>query len=1124
MKKKSATQSAFFNLRVLIGLFIVLAGVFLALAGLGTFSAITASSAQAQQTHKIIDIPGLPPGFDCSRIHALGIDKMENLRAGLIMVACGESQGGEQAQKGEASPGGAVPQSIRKLLAPLAYGTTDVDVVLPDGTFPHTVQSETYTTSNPDNPNQVVINYNDSRTAPSCYSGLSYSSDGGATFHPSQPLCSGHGTNFGDPVVLYNRQTSAFYAMDLATGCGGQGIGVWKSTDGGVTWVASACAHNGGSDDRESGWADNNSASPFFGRMYASWNDFTTSCGAGGCLYSTHSSDGGVTWSTPVRVQTNSLFMRDVQITGDLAGGGAVYIASMDEGGGGFPHNDTNYLFKSTDGGTTWANTYVGTPFPGPGVCASGYFAGMFSTNGCYWRHEGWGEPAAINNFVHLVYAQHGTGTDPGDVYYIRSTDGGVTFGTPFKLNSDSTDRPQWEPNLSVSPGGTLLATWYDARVSPDTGCTYGSPTSPCYQMFSRKSNDNGATWLPDDTLSDVISPLPAQPDGNIQGTYAGDYDYGTAITTKHLTSWTDGRVAISSTAQQDVFTDRELVGFSVTSTIPACNSIINTQLTSFVVNLSDPALVSSVQASDFTVNGIPANSFTLSNGNATITFTFNTSPVTVQGPQTMHIAAGAILRNSDSMPIFDFTCTFCYAVTPLQVTTTVPPVGGTFSPPAPGTYSYDVNFNQPIDPGSVSTSDLTLTGNVGGTVTAVTVTNGNTTAHFTLNIQFGGSMTASIAAGAITAEGCNSNAAFTGNYTVLGCPPQNHYNITQITESIVPGTTDTGNHCDDCTTTVTLPFPYTLYDQTFTAVNVDSNGTEQFVNPSSVFTNTCLPFASHTYVILPYWDDLYNVNSSFGIFTSISGTAPNRIFNIEHRSQYFPGSGGANFEVRLYEGQSRFDVIYGTVTNGNTSATAGVQKDSTTFDQYFCNGSGAPATGAQSYILQTCAPMASDAFSRKVHGAAGTFNIPLPLTGSVGVECRTGPTYQMIIDFPTSVTVQSASVTSGTGNVDSFSGSGTSQITVNLSGVTDQQRITMTLHGVNNGTSTGDVPISMGVLIGDVNGNGTVSSADVALTKSQVGATVGGSNFREDVNANGVLNAVDVAIVKSDVGHALPP
>ena len=59
--------------------------------------------------------------------------------------------------------------------------------------------------------------------------------------------------------------------------------------------------------------------------------------------------------------------------------------------------------------------------------------------------------------------------------------------------------------------------------------------------MWSRKSNDNGASWLPDDMLSDVVSPLPAQPDGNVQPTYAGDYDYGTAIATKHMTSW-DGR------------------------------------------------------------------------------------------------------------------------------------------------------------------------------------------------------------------------------------------------------------------------------------------------------------------------------------------------------------------------------------------------------------------------------------------------------------------------------------------------------------------------------------------------------------------------------------------------------
>src|SRR6476646_6347076 len=135
---------------------------------------------------------------------------------------------------------------------------------------------------------------------------------------------------------------------------------------------------------------------------------------------------------------------------------------------------------------------------------------------------------------------------------------------------------------------------------------------------------------------------------------------------------------------------------------------------------------------------------------------------------------------------------------------------------------------------------------------------------------------------------------------------------IIQISGSIVPGTTDIGNHGDDTVTTVALPFSFTLYGPSFTSINLSSNGNAQFTTTDTSFTNQCLPWTTHNYTIFPYWDDLYLVNSGFGIFTSVSGTAPNRIFNIEWRAQYFPGSGSAGFELRLYEGQSnRFDVIY---------------------------------------------------------------------------------------------------------------------------------------------------------------------------------------------------------------------
>ncbi len=167
-------------------------------------------------------------------------------------------------------------------------------------------------------------------------------------------------------------------------------------------------------------------------------------------------------------------------------------------------------------------------------------------------------------------------------------------------------------------------------------------------------------------------------------------------------------------------------------------------------------------------------------------------------------------------------------------------------------------------------------------------------------------------------------------------------------------------------------------------------------------------------------------------------------------------------------------------------------------------------------------APVAQSAVSRKTHGAAGDFDVPLPLTGSVGVECRNGPAHQMIINFAVPVTVGSANVTSGSGSVGSFSVSGAA-VTVNLTGVTNAQRITVTLGNVNDGTNLGDVPVSMGVLVGDTNGNGAVNAGDVSQTKGQSGQAVTAANFRTDVNANGSINAGDVALVKGASGTSLP-
>ena len=86
------------------------------------------------------------------------------------------------------------------------------------------------------------------------------------------------------------------------------------------------------------------------------------------------------------------------------------------------------------------------------------------------------------------------------------------------------------------------------------------------------------------------------------------------------------------------------------------CGIIVVVPPTDFIIEVSDPVDPVTVQASDLMVNGTPASAFIITNGNTTITFHFNMSPVV--GPyNAMHISAGAF----DCGPPVDFNCTFAY-------------------------------------------------------------------------------------------------------------------------------------------------------------------------------------------------------------------------------------------------------------------------------------------------------------------------------------------------------------------------------------------------------------------------------------------------------------------------------
>jgi uncharacterized repeat protein (TIGR01451 family) len=163
-------------------------------------------------------------------------------------------------------------------------------------------------------------------------------------------------------------------------------------------------------------------------------------------------------------------------------------------------------------------------------------------------------------------------------------------------------------------------------------------------------------------------------------------------------------------------------------------------------------------------------------------------------------------------------------------------------------------------------------------------------------------------------------------------------------------------------------------------------------------------------------------------------------------------------------------------------------------------------------------------AVSRKTHGSAGTFDINLPLSDTVGIECRTGgsPTgnHTIVVTFANPISAVASATCAANPATTSIAGN---QVTVNCTGVPNAQTIAINLTGVNDGTNVGNVSVPMGVLLGDVTANGIVSNTDVGSVKGQVGAPVTASNFRNDVNANGIVSNTDVSTTKAQVGTSLP-
>ena len=178
--------------------------------------------------------------------------------------------------------------------------------------------------------------------------------------------------------------------------------------------------------------------------------------------------------------------------------------------------------------------------------------------------------------------------------------------------------------------------------------------------------------------------------------------------------------------------------------------------------------------------------------------------------------------------------------------------------------------------------------------------------------------------------------------------------------------------------------------------------------------------------------------------------------------------------------------------------------------------------------VVTTAATAATTVASRKVHGSAGPFDLPIvvgpAIGGSVSVEPRAavGGVHTLVFDFgvainnPGTATVQdvtSASLGTATPLVSN------NMVVVTLTGVPDNVRALISLSNVNGSLSAS---VAMGFLVGDVDNSRSVTPTDVSAVKARAGQFVDNSNFKYDLGASGVVSAADVVLVKNRSGAVL--
>lgn len=403
----------------------------------------------------------------------------------------------------------------------------------------------------------VVIGWNDTqvccKVGATRLSGFGASHDGGITFEDHGVIPAPSGIDLlGDPAITADHLGNFYYASLAAKGSL-SGIIMEKSTNGGVSFTPVSRIDINPTQpifqDKEYIAADTNPSSPFMGNIYASWSSF-------GLLNIdidfARSTDGGTNFSPAITINSGGISRAGSGSVPAVDRQGRVYVVWED-----FRATQPSIrISRSDDGGLTFGaggvdNIKIADVSPiGSNANCGGNMRVVL--NGDIRVTEF--PTIAIDkttgpNSGNLYVAWNDNRNGDPDILFSRSTDGGITWSAPLKVNNDAATSDQFMPWMTAESNGAVTLIWYDRRLDPTN--------NRLIDVFAARSTDGGLSFNINGrvtTTSFDVPPLNPNFDPAVSDCYMGDYIGITSDGTSLYAAWGDNRDIQNGHPDPDIF------------------------------------------------------------------------------------------------------------------------------------------------------------------------------------------------------------------------------------------------------------------------------------------------------------------------------------------------------------------------------------------------------------------------------------------------------------------------------------------------------------------------------------------------------------------------------------------